>query len=277
MVAVAPRSEWGARHENGDVATSGAPVILRLPFTEFWLHHSVTIAPDLVPPFDDEYRAMRALEQIGEDRFGRGISYTWPIMPNGRVYEGHGVDRRGAHTGGRNDIARAICLVGNYDLTPVSRAQIESAAQLMCQEYRAGRATRYTLNGGHRELKATNCPGKYGMEAIPAINVRAEQIMRGAPLEEDDLTPEQDRMLRDLHRAVGADRAAALPLPIHRSVLAVGWDVQAALTATLPVLLAEAQKPDADPAAVVAAVVAAIPEGIAQQVIDGLGRKLAPA
>jgi hypothetical protein len=89
-----------------------------------WLHHSVTIAPDLVwvdadgdGVEDDEERAMRTLEDIGEARFGEGISYTLAVMPSGRVYEGHGVDRQGAHTG-RNDIARAIVLVGDCSTRP---------------------------------------------------------------------------------------------------------------------------------------------------------------
>lgn len=196
MVHVIPRSEWGARHENGDVV-NGRPVILRLPFSEWWLHHSVTIAPDLVPPFDDEHRAMRTLEDIGEQRFGRGISYTWPIMPTGNVYEGHSVDRRGAHTGGRNDIARAICFVGNYEVTEPTPRQIESAAQLMVQEYRAGRAKTYRLNGGHRDLKSTSCPGKYAYRAISVINARATALINGAPAVE--LAPrhqqEDDTML----------------------------------------------------------------------------------
>lgn len=173
MVTVIPRAEWGARYPDGG---GPAPV----PFTEWWLHHSVTIAPDMAPPFDDEYTAMRTLEAIGQQRFGQGISYTWPIMPNGRVYQGHSVDRLGAHTAGRNSVARAICLVGNYDTSRVTSQQIEAAAQLMVGEYRAGRAKRYTLNGGHRQLKATTCPGRYGMEAIPAINARATALMNGA-------------------------------------------------------------------------------------------------
>jgi hypothetical protein len=82
------RGEWGARYGDG---FAPAP----LPASEVWLHHSVTVAPDLVPPFDDEYVAMRTLERIGQERFGGGISYTWAAMPSGRIYQGHSVGRRG--------------------------------------------------------------------------------------------------------------------------------------------------------------------------------------
>lgn len=176
MVYIIPRSAWGARYPNG---FRDAP----LPAREVWLHHSVTVAPDLVPPFTDDDAAIRTLENIGQQRFGGGISYTWPITPVGRVYEGHSVHRQGAHTGGRNDIARAICFVGNYDVARPTPQMVEAAAQLLVQEFRAGRITAARLNGGHRQAPgaSTACPGRYGMEAIPVINARAAAILGGAP------------------------------------------------------------------------------------------------
>lgn len=266
MIEIIPRSTWGARYADGGGA---APV----PFSEWWLHHSVTIAPDLIPPFDDEYRAMRALEQIGQDRFQQGISYTWPIMPNGRVYQGHSVNRLGAHTGGRNSVARAICFVGNYETTRPTAAQIESAAQLMVREYRAGRATRATLNGGHRDLKATSCPGRFAYESIPLINARATTLIHGGSLmalsddEQNELlekTRQVARVLGDAYDPATGQTAGTLL----KDIKADTWDVRAALTRDLPKLLA-ASDPEK--------VAAAIPLNMAQQVADILGRRLAPA
>ena len=170
-VEIISREQWGARHDAG---AGPAP----LPAREVWLHHSVTIAPDLVPPFDDEHAAMRLLEQIGEDRFGRGISYTFAVMPTGRVYEGHGVATLGAHTKDRNSIARAIVLVGNYDTHQPTAAQIESTAQLLAHGQREGWWTTAQLVGGHRQAPdaSTACPGRYAMAVIPAINVRAAAL-----------------------------------------------------------------------------------------------------
>lgn len=266
MVTVIPRSEWGARYSNG------APkVVLRLPFSEWWLHHSVTIAPDLLPPFDDEYRAMRVLEDIGQQRFGQGISYTWPIMPTGRAYEGHSVDRRGAHTGGRNDIARAICFVGNYETSRPTAAQIEAAAQLMVQEHRAGRAKTYRLNGGHRDLKSTSCPGRYAYEAIPAINARAAALMAGTPPMEDAMFSDQDR--KDLQAVKGAIEWWLIPdddpttpenegTPNSKGEL--GKRIRGAHVLTAAIAGRDA-----------AAVAAAIPTDLARQVADELAKRLA--
>jgi len=197
------RKQWGAVHEDG---FGTAP----LPADELWLHHSVTIAPDLVPPYDDEYAAMRTLERIGEQRFGRGISYTFAAMPTGRIYEGHGIGRKGAHTGGRNSIARAIVLVGNSDTNDVTDAQIEQVAQLVVHGYRQGWWKRPRLNGGHQQAPgaATGCPGRFGMRAIPLINARAAAILAGSeqPEEDDDLTPAEQQMLKDIKAEIMAAR-----------------------------------------------------------------------
>lgn len=201
---IIPRAEWGARHEAGD---GPAP----LPAREMWLHHSVTIAPDLVPPFGDEHQAMRTLELIGEQRFHRGISYTFAVMPNGRVYEGHGVDRLGAHTGGRNSFARAIVWVGNYDVSRPPAAMVEATAQLLVHGWRKGWWTAPRLNGGHRQAPgaSTTCPGRHAMDAIGQINARAAAIRDGAPIpsEEDDSMSAADvQALKDfLQNITGGD------------------------------------------------------------------------
>lgn len=159
------REQWGARHERG---FGPAP----LPAKEVWLHHSVTEAPDLVAPFEDDDAAVRTLERIGESRFGRGISYTFVITPVGRVYEGHGVDRVGAHTGGRNSISRAICWIGNYEQSLPSAAVLNATAALLRHGKEKGWWTAAKLNGGHRDAPgaSTACPGRYAYAAIPEIN-----------------------------------------------------------------------------------------------------------
>ena len=165
------RETWGARHDDG---FGPAP----LPVGEVYLHHSVTVAPDLLPPFDDDDAAVRTLEQIGEARFGRGISYTFVVTPVGRVYEGHGIARVGAHTRGRNSISRAVCLVGNYELAVPSPAMVTAVVKLLQYGHAQGWWTRARLTGGHRDAPgaSTACPGRHAMAAIPEINRRAEAL-----------------------------------------------------------------------------------------------------
>jgi len=158
---IIPRSEWGARYDNG---AGSAP----LPASEVWLHHSATSAAD-------GPTIIKSIEQIGEDRFGSGISYTWLVTYDGSIYEGHSPNRLGTHTGGRNSIARAICLVGNYDNYPPSDAQIDAVAWLLNTAHANGWITQPRLNGGHRDLKATACPGAYAYHKIAEMNARVSQ------------------------------------------------------------------------------------------------------
>lgn len=162
------RATWGARYDDG---FGPAP----LPASELWLHHSVTSAPPVSATFEQDAAAVRALEQIGEARFGKGISYTFVIPPSGRIFAGHSVGRQGAHTGGRNTVARAICLIGNYDTVRPSEAQIAAVAALVWLGYSAGWWLRPVLDGGHRDAPgaSTACPGRFAYALLPVINSRA--------------------------------------------------------------------------------------------------------
>lgn len=202
---IVTRTEWGARYADG---AGPAP----LPATEVYLHHSVTIAPDLVPPYDDEDAAMRVLEEIGQRKFRQGISYTYAVMPSGRIYEGHGVDRLGAHTAKRNGIARAIVLVGNYDVDQPTPAQIESTAALLVRGELEGWWTAARLTGGHQDAPgaATACPGRHGLAVVDDINTRAAAIAAAAHDQEDTMNAAQEQLLRDTLAEVRAIRHQSL-------------------------------------------------------------------
>lgn len=173
---VIPRAEWGARYGDG---FGPAP----LPARELWLHHSVTSAPPVTATFEQDAVAVRALEAIGQSRFGGGISYTFVVAPSGRAFVGHSVGRQGAHTGGRNSIARAICLIGNYETAIPSGAMLATVGELVAVGAAAGWWDRPALDGGHRDAPgaSTACPGRHAYALIPDINRRAL-----AP-EEDDV------------------------------------------------------------------------------------------
>jgi hypothetical protein len=177
------RSEWGARHDDGTGWRA-------LPATQAWLHHSVTIAPDLLPPFDDDYAAIRALEQIGEERFGAGISYTRLITPAGLIFEGHSISRIGTHTGGRNRESVGYCLVGNYDAHRVNPRQFLALVWCIQEDYRRSWLDAPKLDGGHRDLKSTACPGRYAYDLIDEVNNLASGPTVADPIdtqEDEDL------------------------------------------------------------------------------------------
>lgn len=166
------REQWGARYPDG---FQDAPV----PYEGIYLHHSVTLAPDLLQPFDDDDQAVRTLEQIGQDRFGGGISYTWAVTPVGRLYQGHSVGRRGAHTRGCNDSHRAVVLVGNYEVATPTEYQLNTVAALVAEEHKAGRSRLAALAGGHRDAPnaSTACPGVNAYGCIREINGRVTRLL----------------------------------------------------------------------------------------------------
>lgn len=245
---IVSRAQWGARYADG---SADAPIP-----SEWWLHHSAGLMPDvewvdadLDGVDDDEERVMRALEQTGQDRFGAGMSYTWLVPPSGRAYVGHSMHRRGAHTGGRNDRSRAICLIGDYGVARITDAQLTTVAEIMVAEHRAGRARTHRLNGGYRDLTATECPGNFAYQAIPLINRRADRFWT----QEDDMpTPQEiwDYVIDDPYVWQGGEQAAPKPAKVLLSYAskhaanaleqaAAARAELAALKAALPAMVAE--------------------------------------
>ncbi len=186
------RKKWGARYAAG----AGPRAI---PVSECWLHHAATLAPDLAfddlnadAVDDDEAKAMRDIEAIGQQRFGQGFSYNLAVMPSGRIYVGCGVRRVGSHTAKRNTRALGIVLVGNYHERPLPAPMRAVLPELLREAHRLGWITQPKFNGGHRDLRNTSCPGDLAYEQIAAINREAagestnDPSIPPAPPEKDD-------------------------------------------------------------------------------------------
>jgi hypothetical protein len=185
---VIPRAVWEPRYANG-FAVIGTGEWLAAG-KEIWLHHSVTnpFGPDATLAQDCQH--MRDFEAIGQNRFGGGISYTWVIMPSGRVFEGHSIDRQGSHTYQRNNRSRAICLAGNYDIRALPQ-RMQNSAALLLRELGA------TIDGPHSAVYATACPGRYAQAALPSINQLASS---GAPIGADeDMDADQNNKLNAIY------------------------------------------------------------------------------
>jgi hypothetical protein len=160
-LSIASRASWGARYQDGDLTLTGLAV-------EVFVHHSVTaqLSPDASIAVEAEQ--MRALESVGQSRFGTGISYNVVIFPSGRAYQGVSWNRRGTHTGGRNSTSRSICFAGNYEANQPTAAQISTAAAI----YREGKERWWTQSAplrGHRDVSATACPGQHLYSRIDDI------------------------------------------------------------------------------------------------------------
>ena len=176
MPKIASRASWGARRPDGDKTLSGLA-------EDVFLHHSVTaqLSPDAT--VDQERAQMRLLEQIGYSRFGRygqGISYNVVIFPSGRAYQGVSFNRRGAHTDGRNSVVRSLCFAGNYETATPTAAALKTAAEILADG--AGKHWRKGYRVlGHRDIKATACPGKHVYAQIADIVADARRVSAPKP------------------------------------------------------------------------------------------------
>jgi hypothetical protein len=176
MSILIPRSVWKPQYANGFrvIGTSEWEAAGK----ETWLHHTVTTPPGPDATLEQDCAHMRYVESIGQNNFGGGISYTAVVMPSGRAFEGHSLDRQGSHTYQRNNRARAICLAGNYD-SVVPNAKMLGTVALILREWGC------ELDGGHRDVYATACPGQYAYARISSINQAARS---GVPIEGDDVS-----------------------------------------------------------------------------------------
>jgi hypothetical protein len=167
-VPIATRTSWGARYADGDLTLAGLAA-------EVFAHHTVTTQLPASATVEQERAQMRAIEQIGQSRFGTGISYNVVIFPSGRAYQGVSFNRRGTHTDRRNSTVRSICFAGNYETNQPTTAQIATAAAI----YAEGRGKWWTAGAplrGHRDIKATDCPGRHVYSRLGEIRSGATPV-----------------------------------------------------------------------------------------------------
>lgn len=161
---IATRSSWGARYRNG----VGNRATGKL---EVYFHHSVTKHLPATATVAQEREQMRVLEQVGQSRFGAGISYNVVIFPSGRAYWGATGERISYHSGaGRNTRGLSICLAGNYDVNPITSTVENAVANALKELARQKLISPTRIKEAHREFAATACPGKYAFASKGKIN-----------------------------------------------------------------------------------------------------------
>ncbi len=159
MVEIISRQQWGARAPR---RRSSIPI----PSAELWLHH--TAGNHLGAS------GMRSIQNFHMDVRGwSDIAYSYVIDRDTLdVYQARGAGVLGGHTFGRNSISHAICVMGNFDVTPVSDGLINRVAEMVRHGHEQGWWPSM-LTGGHRDVRATSCPGDNLYRQIDLINRRA--------------------------------------------------------------------------------------------------------
>lgn len=165
------RKQWGARNRDGFGSRA-------LPATGLYLHHSVTASPGPDATWKEDVAAVRTLENIGQARFGGGISYNRVICESGRTFVGVSDDRIGAHTAKHNTRGLGIVFIGNYDKRTPGTKQVDALVALMVRLEEADHVALGTTMLGHSDVKATACPGAKLYAMLDSINDRAQRRYR---------------------------------------------------------------------------------------------------
>jgi len=150
------RAQWGAGPKRGSDVSS------KLPWGEVVIHTEA--GPQRSPAsLGTEMGWIRAIEafHVGPERGWDGIAYSFLIAPSGRIFEGRGWGRSGAHTEGRNSTAAGICFLGHGDKWPATDAQWSSTRGLIGEGVRLGKLQRRPKISGHKDYsqKGKTCPG----------------------------------------------------------------------------------------------------------------------
>jgi peptidoglycan recognition protein len=149
------RGEWGAQHGSG-------PEVPRRPVSRVVVHHS--LSPDVLPgtAVDAVRRHIQAIERHHVRTNGwAAIGYNAIIDQDGRIWEGRGWGRAGAHAGNAaiNQDSVGICFLIDGSRRDVSDAAWSAAREYIREGLRVGEIAPDYQVTGHRDHRSTTCPG----------------------------------------------------------------------------------------------------------------------
>lgn len=103
------------------------------------------------------------IKAIQTDHKGRrnfsDIGYNFIVAGDGKVYEGRGFGLQGSHAPNYNRRSIGIVFLGNFESSAPSAQMLQNAKDLIALAQQGGHLrSDYTLLG-HRQTKATACPG----------------------------------------------------------------------------------------------------------------------
>lgn len=155
------REQWGATHGRG-YETSGAK-------TTLVIHHDGHNRSKENMTIEEESEIMRLFERFHVSRLTQTsprIAYSFVVMQSGRVYEGCGWNRVGAHTKDLNSSSYGVCLPIHGGQTIPTKKAREAILNLRIEGVTQGYLTDNHRVAGHQDYNKPGCPGNLVYEAI---------------------------------------------------------------------------------------------------------------
>jgi N-acetylmuramoyl-L-alanine amidase len=188
MIEIVSRKEWGAKKPT-------KPFLKQDIVLDFFLHHAVSA------DVGDEKKEMRTIQAQHQAAGSRDIDYGFALGRTGTFYEGRGwFIQDGATATGfgekptGNFYGREVtlCLLGNYENLKLDDAQKDRIREFIAMAIDLGALKKNPTIRGHRDVRATACPGQHAYDRLPDIRV---------PWEEDELTDKEKDQLAAASRA----------------------------------------------------------------------------
>ncbi|CAB3220409.1 unnamed protein product [Arctia plantaginis] len=152
------RSDWYAREPK-----QTTPLNTPVPYVV--IHHTYT--PAACFNKEECAAAMRQMQQMHID--GNGwwdIGYHFCVGSDGAAYEGRGWETLGAQALHFNSVSIGICLIGDWRFEVPPAQQLKTAKDLIAAGVQQGYIQPEYKLVGHRQVRATECPGTSLFEEI---------------------------------------------------------------------------------------------------------------
>ncbi|CAF3309315.1 unnamed protein product [Rotaria socialis] len=161
-VSFVDRDGWGAQ-EPSEIQN-----LTKKPLSFYIIHHE--------PGFANCYDDKSCIDQVKNIQYGQqnlptiaDIFYHFLVGENGKVYEGRGWGREGAHSKGWNKDAFGICIIGNFTTaSPNAKALKAVRSWIDCGKERSHVKENYYIIT-HRQSQSpgwTNCPGNGTLDVV---------------------------------------------------------------------------------------------------------------
>lgn len=147
---VVKRNEWGAQQPKEVVS-------IPLPVEMVFIHHTAMSPCYSIQTCSEEMRKIQDLHMITRGWYD--IGYNYLVGEDGRVYEGRGWNREGAHTKGFNRDAVAISVMGDFTSREPNEKALKAVKDLISCAIENNIITENYRLYGHRDVRDTACPG----------------------------------------------------------------------------------------------------------------------
>lgn len=168
---LASRISWEARQPTNRRTIS-------TPTLELIGHHTVGLYRGAV--------GMRQMQNFHMDRRGWwDIAYSFVLdSEDYTLYEGRGAGVSGSHTPGKNSVAHAIAVTGNYMVRPVTDDLFNTLSKTVAWGREEGYWTE-AFTSGHRDHSATSCPGDNLYAVLGDITAESYKVKPEKPVPQD--------------------------------------------------------------------------------------------